>query len=61
MMGSVQRDLKKRDFSTPKHQHQLLEVSDLMSTLVAKTGYVTNTLDRMLQESTPNIEGSPHN
>ena len=57
-MGSVSRDLKKRNSPNPKPQCQLLQVSDPESTIVAETGHEAHILDHVPQGCSPTIEGS---
>ena len=57
-MGSVLRDLKKRNSPTPKPQCQLLQVSDLESTIVAETGQEAHILDPVPRGCSPIVEDS---
>ena len=51
LMGSVQTDLKKRNSLTPKPQGQLLQVPNLVSTIVAESRQGTQTLDQVSRRS----------
>ena len=57
-MGSVLRDLKKRNSPTPKPQCQLLQVSDLESTIVAETGQEAHISDHVPRGCSPIVEDS---
>ena len=57
-MGSVLRDLKKRNSPTPKPQCQLLQVSDPESTIVAETGQEAHISDHVPRGCSPIVEDS---
>ena len=55
---STFRGLKKRDSSSPIPQGQLLQVSDLVSTVVAGIGLGIQPSDQVSHKSSPNVGDS---